>query len=156
MVAPLTIPLINGVRHSFTSIELKIKDQIFIGVTSINYSRTRSRELVRGTSADPLGKTRGDNEYSATIELYLAEFHLLMQQLGAGYGDVSFNVYVTYGENGFDTITDEIIGCTLDTTEADASQGPDPLTRSFDLNPIKIKFGGLDDLENPLQPPPEG
>ncbi len=34
-------PLVNGVRHSFTSIELKLAGQIFVGFSSIKYSRKR-------------------------------------------------------------------------------------------------------------------
>jgi hypothetical protein len=148
--SPLAYPTVNGVRHSFASIELKIGTLIFVGFKSINYSRTRSRTLVRGNSPDPLGKTRGDNEYSADCELYLAEWNLLMQTLGKGYGDVLFPINVTYSENGFDTITDNLIGCTIDSTEASQSQGNDALTRKFNLMPLKILFGQTEDLASPL------
>ncbi len=150
MTTPISYPLINGVRHSFASIELKLKEQIFIGFKSVNYSRTRSRTKVRGNHPDPLGKTQGENDYSADIELYLAEWNLFQEQLGAGYGDVFFQVLVTYSANGFDTIQDVINGCTLDSTEASQQQGPDPLVRKFDLSPLKILFNGKDDVETPL------
>lgn len=150
MATPIQYPLINGVRHSFASIELKLSTQLFIGFKSINYSRTRNRTIVRGNSPDPLGKTRGENDYSADCEVYLAEWNLFQALLGKGYGDVFFPVIVTYSENGFDTITDTITGCSIDSTEASQSQGSDPLTRKFDLKPLKIKFAGVDDLANPL------
>ena len=153
MTAPIQYPLINGVRHSFSSIELKIAGQIFTGFKSANYSRKRSRTMVRGNHPDPLGKTRGTNEYSADVEMFLAEFNLLqatIQAVTAGYGDVFFTVTVTYSENGFDTLVDEITGCTLDSTDASNSQGTDPTVRKFELNPIKIKFNGLDDCAVPL------
>lgn len=146
----ISYPLINGARHSFASIELKISTQIFVGFKSINYSRTRSRTLIRGNSPDPLGKTRGDNEYSADVEMYLAEANQLLTLLGKGYGDVFFPINVSYSENGFDTITDNLIGCTIDSTEASQSQGSDGLTRKFNLTPLKILFGQVDDLAIPL------
>lgn len=150
MVAPIQYPLVNGVRHSFASIELKLDVQIFIGFKSINYSRTRNRALVRGNHPDPIAKTRGENEYSGDVELYLAEWNLFQSQLGAGYGDKFFQVLVTYTENGFDTIQDVINGCTIDSLEASQGQGPDPLVRKFDLKPLKILFNGIDDLAVPL------
>lgn len=150
MTTPIAYPLINGVRHSFSSIELKLNGQIFLGFRSINYSRTRSRSFARGNSPDPLGKTRGENEYSADCEVYLAEWNLFQSQLGAGYGDVFFQVLVTYTENGFDSIQDVLNGCTMDSTEASNSQGPDPLVRKFNLSPVKILFNGIDDLATPL------
>lgn len=154
MGEPIAYPLINGVRHGFSSIELKIANQLFIGFKSINYTRTRSRTMVYGSSPDPIGKTRGTNEYKADCELYLAEWNLLQSILGDGYGDVLFDVLVTYGENGFDTIADEIIGCTMDTDDAQNGQGTDPLVRKIDLNPVKCKYNGKDNLQFPLVPPP--
>ncbi len=150
MTTPIAFPLINGVRHSFSSIELKIAGVIYVGFKSINYSRTRSRTNVFGNSPDQLGKTRGTNEYKCDVEMFLAEFNQIQAQLGAGYGDVFFPINVTYTENGFDTISDTIIGCTLDTTDASNSQGTDPTVRKFELNPTKILFNGIDDMTVPL------
>lgn len=154
MASPIPYPLVQGVRHGFSNIELKMKDQLFVGFKSINYSRTRTRGLVRGNHPDPIGWTQGDNEYKASCEIYLAEWNLFQQLLGPGYGDVAFSVLVTYGATGFDTITDELIGCHMDTSDVSNSQGTDALSRSIELNPLKIIFGGLDDVTIPLGPPP--
>ena len=151
--SPISYPLVNGARHSFVSIELKLMGVIFQGFTSINYTRTRSRTMVYGNSPDPLGKTRGKNEYKADCEVYLAEWNLFQSQLLAiqpGYGDVFFSVTVIYNEPGFDVITDSIVGCTMDTTEASNAEGTDPTKRKFELNPIKIFFNGYNDSQTPL------
>lgn len=150
MSTPIQYPLVNGVRHSYSSIELTLNGQIYKGFKSINYDRVRGRSMARGNSPDPLGKTRGDNEYSADCELFLAEFNLLISKLGAGYGDKLFTVTVTYSENGFDTIEDVLLGCSVDSSTASQGQGPDALSRKVTLNPVKIKFSGLDDLGSPL------
>jgi hypothetical protein len=150
MPPPIQYPLINGNRHDFSSIELKLQGNVFIGFKAIDYSRTRERGMVPGNHPDPLGKTRGKNTYKATVELYIAEWNAFQAQLGDGYGDVFFQVLVTYSENGFDTIQDVINGCTMDSTEASGSSGTDPLTRKFELNPLKILFNGIDDLATPL------
>jgi hypothetical protein len=157
MPTPLAFPLVQGVRHGYSSIELKMAGQIFIGFKSINYSRTRSRGLVRGNHPDPIGWTRGENEYKGDCEIYLAEWNLFQELLGGpGYGDVAFTVLVTYGENGFDTITDELIGCHMDGTDVGNGQGTDALARKIELNPLKILFNGKDDVSTPLGPPPGG
>lgn len=173
MPSPIAYPLTNGVRHSFASIEAVFAQTVapsgvgggtgaamalnFRGFKAINYSRTRSRVEARGTHPDPLGKTRGTNAYKADCEILLAEFNLLqaqLQQIQAGYGDVFFNFIVTYSENGFDTITDTILGCTMDLTDASNTESADPTMRKIDLAPLKILFNGIDDLANPLQPVP--
>jgi len=164
MASPISYPLVNGTRHSWASVEVKVAGQIFY-VTSVNYSRKRNRTIVRENHPDPTAKTRGSNEYSSDIEMLLSEFNSLQaaliqqanqQGLNGGYGDVFFQVVVSYSENGLDTVTDSILGCTLDSTEASNSEGTDPTKRKFELNPLKILFNGQDDLATPLQAPPGG
>jgi hypothetical protein len=164
MAIPLQYPLINGVKHDFASIELNINGQIFIGFKAINYSRERTRTKVRGNSPDPIAKTTGTNEYNAEVELYLAEWNYLQKAilipaaqqagLGSGYGDLMFNITVSYSDPGFDPIQDIILACSIDSTDASQSQGPDPLIRKLKLEPLKILFNGIDDLANPLISPP--
>lgn len=157
MADELQFPLVNGRRHGFASILLKFK---FNGQTaqlyckSINYTRKRNRGLVRANHPDPIAKTIGENEYTGDCELFFAEFMVLKRMLGKGYGDKPFTAQVTYGETGFETVTDELLGCTLDSIEASMSQGSDPLVRKCDLAPLKVIFDGDDDLENPLTAPP--
>ncbi|SRR5258708_6399111 len=160
-ITPISYPLINGFRHQFSSVELKFQveggQKVQIFMKSLNYSRKRNRGLVRGNHPDPVAKTRGENEYSADCELFLSEWLLLKRTLsgsgGGGYGDVFFTAMVTYGENGFDTFTDQIQGCTMDGVESSMSQGSDPLVRKFDLAPLKIIFDDEDDLEFSLSAP---
>jgi hypothetical protein len=159
-MADLAFPLINGVRHDWTSVEVKLAGQIFIGAKSFNHSRKRTRGLVRGTHPDPLAKTRGTNEYAASVEMPLAEWQLFKAllvataaTLGIGYGDVLFSVTAMYSSPGFDTITVEALGCSCDSVDAPDTQSPDPLMRKIDLAPLKILDDGDDDT-TPLQAPP--
>lgn len=158
MADALVYPLIRGFRHGFTSIKLIFNldggKTIEMFCKSINYGRTRSRGLVRGNHPDPIAKTRGENEYKASVEMALAEYRLLVAEIGPGYGDKVFATFITYGENGFETVTDQILGCTIDDDDASNSQGPDPLMRKLDLAPLKILMAGVDDLEVPMISPP--
>ncbi len=161
-MSPLAYQLLNGVRHGWSSVEAKFGapvNQVNIAFKSLNYKRTRTREMLRGNHPDPLGKTRGTNEYTADCEMPLAEANLLISQLQAsvggvgGWGDVFFDLVVSYTENGFDTITHTIKGCTLDEVDASMSEGAGPLMRKFVLNPLKILDALGDDLAVPLQAP---
>lgn len=166
----IAYPLINGERHDFTSIELKIAGQIFVGFKSINYKRTRTRTTLYGNAKDPIGKTGGTNAYTCDFELYLAEWKLLKAILkkaaaaqpgivsgvapGSGYGDVFFQIIVTYGSSQFDTYTDTINGNSADEIEGSQAQGPDGLFRKIGTNPLKIIEDGDDDVGTVLQAPP--
>ncbi len=157
MADQLIYPLIRGVRHGFANITLKFaldggkKIQMFC--KSINYGRTRNRGLLRGNHPDPIAKTIGENEYKASVEMAVAEYRLLIAEIGPGYGDKSFDTLVTYGLDGFATVTDQILGCTIDDDDASNSQGSDPLMRKLDLGPLKILMAGVEDLLVPMISP---
>lgn len=153
--APLQYPLINGSIYSWSSIELKIAGLIFRGFKSINRERMRDRPAIYGNSPDPIAKPVGKNSYTCDAEVYLAEWNNLMTQLGPGYGDVFFPIYVSYVQNGLATIQDQILGCTLDGTTVSEQEGTDPLVRKVTFNPLKILFNGVDDLAVPLTSPPQ-
>lgn len=159
MTDVLEFPLINGVRHAHSSISLRFQpsggeangfSEVKIFCKSISYKRTRERGEVRANHPDPIAHTLGENSYEADIEIYRAEFHVLLSAFGEGYGDIPFTLFVTWGCNGFDTVTDEIRGCHLDSSESGSSQGTDPSVVKIDLGPLKILFGGAEDLAIPL------
>lgn len=160
MTDVLQFPLINGLRHSFSSMkfvfsstdEYEVPD-IKIFLKSIDYERTRDRGEVRANHPDPIAKTLGENSYSASMEIYRAEWNLILSTYGEGYGDRTFSVLVTWGLNGFETVTDELIGCHFDSSGSGGAQGSDPSVVKIDLAPLKIKFAGYDDLVTPLAPP---
>jgi hypothetical protein len=109
--------------------------------------------MIYGANADPLGKSLGQNEYKASCEVYVPEWQLFLTQLaqtGVAYGDAFFDVTVTYNASGFDVFTDTLKGCSIDSTDAPNAQGTAALTRTFELNPLKILFGGNEDNSSPL------
>ena len=154
MPTPIKYPEINGARHSWSSVILKIDGQQFDGVKSITYARHREIGTGYGTNPDPLFNTRGKNSYEGEIEVYHAEWiAFVVEHFGKGYGDKYFAVEVSYAENGFPTTTDRLIGCRVLDSEGGGSEGTDPLTRKFKLNPLKIIFHGTDDNATPLHGP---
>jgi hypothetical protein len=159
-IAPLQVPLINGAIRSFGHVRMQIAGFDFTGgFKSIDYDRERSREMVYSNSPDPVGKTLGENKYTCEAEVYYDWWSNLLQtvqqQLGPGYGDQSFAIYVSYVGTNLSTYTDTILGCTFDSTKASNKQGSAALTRTVKFNPLKILFNGVDDLEVPLQAPPQ-
>lgn len=163
MTDVLAFPLINGLRHAFSSMQFVFKTtsgggsadipDIRMFLKSIDYERKRERGEVRANHPDPIAKTLGENMYSASIEVYRSEWNLILSTFGNGYGDDTFTLLVSWGLSGFETVTDEIIGCHWDSSASGGTQGSDPSVVKIDLNPLKIKFAGLDDLAYPLAPP---
>jgi len=154
MTTPIAYPLINGLRHDWSSVEPSLNGQILQGIKSINYTWTREVAYVRGISPDPIGQTRGTNDFTCDCEVYLAEWNLFQNQLGDGFGDAFFSINVSYAENGFDQISDLLVGCRLIGVDASQSQSSDPITRKLTFKPTKIYYQGFDDLATPLAAPP--
>lgn len=151
MPTPIAYPNTTGFRAGFQSTLFKINGQQFVGYKSLEGERTRERALVYGANADPLGKTRGKNSYKFSVEVYVAEFKSFMvDQFGAGYGDVQFSCEVDVTENGYDTQSYIVEGCTVDSSQFSFSEGSEPLTMKVDFNPVKIIFNNVDDNARPL------
>jgi|ERR1019366_2324250 hypothetical protein len=144
---PIQVPNTTGAVRSFPHIVVVIgNNEITGGFSAIKYSRKREREFPMSNDADPIGKTVGDNKYTASITMYFDWWMAQIQALGPGYGDMPFTVQVGYGGQGLPPYTDFLYGCTIDSTEADQSAGNKAIAREMDLGPVKVKFGGLDDV----------
>lgn len=154
-VTPIQVPITNGVVRSFGHVRTNIAGLDFTGgFKSIKRSRKRNREMVRSNNPDPVGKTLGENEYECSAEIYLDWYYNLQRtinnNLGAGYADHPFRIYISYAGVNLVTYTDIVINCTFDFDEGDDKQGIQALTRMVDFHPTKILFGGLDDNADPL------
>lgn len=159
-ISPIQVPLTNGVVRSFGHVRMSIAGLEFTGgFKSIKRSRVRDREMVYSNSPDPVGKTLGENKYECSAVVYYDWWANLLQtvqnNLGPGYGDQPFTIYVSYVGANLVTYTDQVLNCTFDSTQADDQQGIAALTREVNFNPTKILFNGVDDLEDPLVAPPQ-
>lgn len=149
---PIRYPLTDGNRHSWNSLEAKFAGKIFLGFTDLTFSRKRSRVKVYGAHPNPLGKTRGSNEFTLKAKLLLAEFVYLTDEVlgGKGYADKYFEVSGTYTESGFDTIRYQFIGCTLDEEQVSNTRGDDATEVEIDLSPLSYLKNGKPDLDLPM------
>ena len=154
---PLTYPFTRP-AVSFGHIQMLLAGFPIMAFTGITYGRVRSREMLYGPNADPLGKSLGTNAYKCSLELYFSQFNQAISQLvlaGAidptvTYGDFQFDINVTYNAPGFGVVTDIIAGCTWDSSEADNPQSNAALKRKVELSPLKIYFNGQEDNSMPL------
>lgn len=149
-------PLIGGVRHEWSSVVIKLSSDLYVGIKSISYNDTLGPTKIRGTHPVAIGRTRGEYDAEATIELYAAEARQFRKKLGAGYKEVSFDITVSYVEDGFDTITDTIVGCRIKKDQGGGSSGADALTVSWDLDVMQILWDGVDSLKKTLSQAAQG
>jgi hypothetical protein len=139
--------LINGNRYSWTSISIRFTgaDGQPLGDTSvgpfkeINYNTKQETGKVYGTSARPIGKTRGKNDATFSFSMYLSEWQDFVDQLyvsaqtpdsngnspgsAAGILDIDFTLVVSYSENNIDINSVVINGARLIEIDNSNSEG---------------------------------
>ncbi|SRR5258708_5953320 len=154
-MATISYPQTLGNYHAFSSIELKVTSgpaagQIFVGFKSLNAKDSLVPTKVRGAAAEPIGRTRGDYDSEGDMELYVQQAFQLLQALGQGYKEQTFDISYSFAEANLDTITHQLLGCRIQEVDSSNAVGTDASTLKFTLSIMKILFGGLESLISPL------
>lgn len=149
-------PLVGGIRHEWSSVVIKLQGDLYIGIKSFSYNDTLGPTKIRGTHPVPIGRTRGEYDAEATIELYTAEARQFRKKLGPGYKEIAFDVVCSYDEDGFDTITDTIVGCRIKKDQGGGQSGADALSVSWDLDVMNILWDGVSSLKKTLEQATQG
>ncbi len=150
-MSEISYPLIDGVRHEWSSVSIRCKGEEYLGVKSVSYDDDLKPTKLYGTHPKPIGRTRGQYNCQGSIEMYFAEARRFWSALGSGFKEVVFDVVVQYIEDGFDTITDGIIGCRITTAKGGGTQGADGLTIPMDLDPMNIIWNDLDSVMKTIE-----
>lgn len=143
-----TVPLVNGNRYDFASIELRIRGQIFTGFKEISYSHKLEPGEVRGSAAQPIARTRGEYSAEGSLTLYRQEYDELVAVLGDGFMETEFEGTVTHAERGQPTITDRLVGVRIKSDDSSYSQGADALEVKLDLSIMYLLKNGKSPLLN--------
>lgn len=143
-------PDVNGVRTSYCSIEFGLDGIPAIGVDSINYRDTHEIGKIRGSSASPIGRTRGNGDAEGDITIYQAEWNSIflpkLTRGGAfGYAELAWPVKIVYAEllSPDDTVTDRLEGVRLTAADIANAQGTDATKIKLTMNIMKIFWSKL-------------
>ncbi|WP_299212769.1 hypothetical protein [uncultured Dokdonia sp.] len=130
------LPLINGQQHSWSSIEVRMLDNIVTGITSVNYDDSVMKENHYGAGDLPVHRGRGKYEAKASITLYNYEVEAIIAALPRGkrLQDVpAFDIVVSYLDDTNDIITHVVRNCEFNTNSRGINQGDTKIEVSFDL-----------------------
>ncbi len=130
------LPLINGQQHSWSSIEVRMLDNIVTGITSVNYDDSVMKENHYGAGDFPVHRGRGKYEAKASITLYNYEVEAIIAALPRGrrLQDVpAFDIVVSYLDDSNDIITHVVRNCEFNTNSRGINQGDTKIEVSFDL-----------------------
>lgn len=147
-------PLISGVKHDWSCVEIDIDGTIYTGVTELTYSDELKPGDVGGTSAQRLARTRGKYTAEGSLSMHTQDGQELIAALsagGVGFKEKSFGVTVMYSDTTTSVITDKLVGCRITSTEGGGSDGGDPTAIKFGLDVMRIEWNGHDPLTSMLK-----
>lgn len=153
--APVALPLINGRRYQFASIEMSVlkpngSSEIFIEFNSISYGDALDIAFVRGTNAAPIGWTDGEYEAEDTVvAFYKSALQRLIDAVGSGYLGANFVITVKYSANG-EPLTTDVITCRLSGLKDAPAQGNEALTTEATFKTMLISRNNQTPLLNQL------
>lgn len=141
---------VDRTRFEFASLDITIAGALrALGFQSISYSDTLTPTKVRGTSAQPIGRTRGEYDAEGSLTLLKKDADELRAVLGQGFMEKVFQITVAYAENAGDgVVVDRLIDCRIRGNSNDHSQGTDALTETLELDVMRIMWNGKNPLLN--------
>lgn len=150
----VSYPMINGKRHSWASIELRTDGDIILGFTEIDYKASLDPGEVRGAGSAPIAFTMGNSSFEGSVSFLLEEFNSLVSSKGAGWMGASFEIIVSYSEDGLTTIVDTIQGVRFTSVENSASSSStDAVVRKLPFKALNILYNGQ--AATPQAPTPQ-
>ncbi len=144
-----TFPRINGKLYDFSSAEISIADRIFNAFDSVSYDQPIEEGIVRGSAAEPLGRTRGELQIGeGSITIVKEEGQEIWTLLGNGYLETEFSITCVYSATNAPTTRDELFGCRFLSQSDDHSSGSDALVVEMEFSFLNMKRNGLTPLLN--------
>lgn len=145
---PPRYPDVNGIRTSYASIELAFNGGYKLkGIKSINFRQPHTVPKIWGTSAKPIGRTRGQEDSDGDIEFYQQEFDFMLPILSRagvfGFSETGNLITVSYAEllSPEVTVTRALVGTRLISPDSSNSEGPEASTVKCSLSIMDIVWG---------------
>jgi hypothetical protein len=143
---PISYPLINGHRYSWTSLEIGLNGVTMRGVSSIDYGDELKPGKMRGTGPNVIGRTRGEYDADVELEMYRLEWENLKSSLGqsgTGFGESAFPITVQYAEANQPVVTDTIEGSRVTKVRTGGAEGTDPTKVKLSIDCTRILHNGV-------------
>lgn len=141
-------PFVNGKRFDYSSIIIALNGKQYLGVKEISYDLELKPGELWGTSAQKIGRTRGQAKPSGSMSVYREEMSDLIAflqtttgvaQAVLGFMEVSFPIMVLMQE-GLQIQTDLLVGARISKISNTFSASSDALMSKLDLDLMDIRF----------------
>jgi len=135
------IPLINGVKPSWATMQVLIEGVIITGITAINYEDKQDIQNIYGAGQNPVGRGYGRIEYTADITIQRDEIESIRKSSPTGrLQDIApFDIVVAFLPIGGAKIANHIIkNCQFLDDGVEAKEGDTKNEKQLNLLPSHI------------------
>ena len=133
--------LINGNSYSWSDIQISINGALpLIGCTELNYGFSRKVTNNYGAGSQPVSRSYGNVEYTASVTIYKEELEVI-KSIAIG-GDITtippFTISVSYMNQNLPIVTEKLLNCSFANQEIKVKQNDANMPYS-----LTIVFAGL-------------
>ena len=135
--------MINGVVHSWSSVQVIMGGVSVTGINKINYDSKQTKEAIYGAGQKPVGKGYGKIENKCTIGLLREEVEAMRAASPTGrLADLApFNIIVQYLPlNGLKKVTHRILGAEFTNDGGDLNEGDTSDYNEYELLVSDIRY----------------
>lgn len=137
------IPMINGVKPSWATIQVLIEGVIVTGIDAFNYGNKQDMKNIYGAGQQPVGRGYGRIEPYADITLHRDEIESIRKSSPTGMlQDIApFDIVVAYLPVGGAIVANHIIkGCQFTDDEVEGKEGDTNNAKQLTLLPAEVKL----------------
>ncbi|NJN77935.1 MAG: hypothetical protein HC803_06060 [Saprospiraceae bacterium] len=135
--------MINGNIYKWSDVSVRMLGITLTGITDVMYERKQEKTNLYGAGNDPIARSHGQNEYTASITLTLNQLHVIESKLAPGNSilDIApFDIICAYAVNGTKIVKDKILECEFTGTKREFSNGSNESKIELELIVGKIIF----------------
>ena len=135
--------MINGVVHSWSSVQVVMGGVPVTGINKIDYDSKQTKEAIYGAGQNPVGKGYGKIENSCTIGLLREEVEAMRAASPTGrLADLApFNIIVQYlPVNGQKKVTHRILGAEFTNDGGELNEGDTSDYNEYELLVSDIRY----------------
>ena len=138
------IPMINGVQHSWATIQALIEGVITTGYVAVSYEDKQDIQNIYGAGQNPVGRGYGRIESTASITLLRDEIESIRKSSPTGrLQDIApFDIVIAFLPIGGATIANHVIkNCQFTDDGMEAKEGDTKNEKQLNLLPSHIVWG---------------
>jgi len=140
----LPFPVVQGVAHDHSSLDIKLDGISYIGIKTIDWNDALTPGKVFGTAAQKIAETRGQYDGDASLEMYKEygktfEKALVAAHPDTGLYEIRFPIDVIIAGEGYGEQSEiNIVGVKINKRSSGSSSGNDAMTYKYELSLMYI------------------